>query len=38
MLELAKNFIFVIAVTAVPIVLWYGFLEVARRSSDREQK
>lgn len=36
MVEIAKNFLLVMGVAAVPIVFWYGFLEIARRSSDRD--
>ena len=38
MVEIAKNFVLVMSATAVPIVLWYGLLEIARRSSEREQE
>lgn len=38
MVEIAKNFLLVMSATAIPIVLWYGLLEIARRSSEREQK
>lgn len=36
MLEMAKNFVLVIGVAAIPIVLWYGFLGIARHFADRE--
>ncbi len=38
MLEMAKNFILVMSVAAVPIILWYGFLGIARHFADREGK
>lgn len=38
MVEIAKNFILVMSVTAIPIVLWYGLVEIARRSSEEEQE
>lgn len=35
MIELAKNFALVLSVASVPIVLYFGLLEFARRDEER---